>query len=186
MKRAWTTAWIVALLWPWIMAAQVTGPPGPFQGFKSTDQHPVEINSASMEADLNSGRLVFTGHVTARQGERTIYADRIEVSYTPDGRITSLAAAGSVKVKMGGAFAASDRLDLDNLRQVITLTGRPRVVQGRQIVTGEKIVYEIGPQRLVVQKPRIEWAPEPAAGAGEPAATPPASKEQGPAAPGKE
>jgi hypothetical protein len=93
---------------------------------------------------------------------------------------------------MGSAFATSDRMVMDNVRQVITLYGRPRVVQGKQIVIGEKIVYEMGPERLTVQKPRIEWMPE-AAGANvpagkEPGADAPASKDQGGAPPdqGKE
>ncbi|HUT53915.1 MAG TPA: lipopolysaccharide transport periplasmic protein LptA [bacterium] len=187
MKRAWTIGWIVMALGPWAAAAQVAGPPGPFEGFKSTDKQPVEIHAGTMEADLNSGRLVFIGRVTARQGERTIYAERIEVNYTEDGKITSLTAIGSVKVKMGAAFATSDRLYLDNVKQVITLTGKPRVVQGRQIVIGDKIVYEIGPERLTVQKPRIEWVPEPeTAPVKEPAARPPASKDQGAQPAGRE
>ena len=142
--------------------AQLVGPPGPFQGFKSTDQEPIEIHADRMEADLTTGRLLFSGHVSAKQGKRVIYAESLQVSYTQDGKITVMEALGNVKVKMDDAFASADRLVLDNTQKVIRLLGSPRVVQGKQIVIGEKITYEIGPEKLVVTSPRIEWIPEPA------------------------
>ena len=140
--------------------AQFVGPPGPFAGFKSTDKEPVEVNADRMEADLSSGRLKFLGHVRAKQGERVIYAERMDVSYTEEGKITTLEAKGNVKVKMGDAFATSDRLKLDNIKQVIWLLGRPRVVQGKQIITGEKMTYKMVTENLIVDNPRIEWMPE--------------------------
>jgi lipopolysaccharide transport protein LptA len=140
--------------------AQMTGSPGPFQGFKSTDKTPIEIRADRMEADLTSGRLRFIGRVSAKQGKRVIYAERMEVNYTDQGGITVLEAKGNVKVSMDQAFATADRLVLDNTKQVIRLLGSPRVVQGRQVIVGKKITYEIGTEKLTVSEPRIEWMPE--------------------------
>lgn len=157
MIRARLPALLAAVFIASSTLAQVASSPGPFQGFKSTDKDPVEINADRMEADLSSGRLRFIGHVRAKQGARTIYAQRMDVRYTDAGKITSIKAKGHVKVKMGGAFATADRLELDNARQVIYLRGSPKVVQGKQIITGEKITYRITTEELIVTKPRIEW-----------------------------
>ncbi len=147
-----------------IMAAsaagtQVVAPPGPFEGFKSAGKEPVEIHSDSMRAELASGRLQFEGHVKAKQGDRVIYADRMEVRYTEDGKVVSLTAAGNVKVTMEGAFAAAGVLHLDNVARVIVLTEAPRLVQNKQKIVGEKMTYMIAEEKLVVDKPMIEWVP---------------------------
>lgn len=134
-------------------------PPGPFAGFQSTDKTPVEIHADRMEVNLATKKLVFLGHVIAKQGKRTIYADRMDVNYTQDGKVTRLEAKGNVKVNMGDSFATSDQLILDNVKQIIYLNGRPRLVQGEQIIVGEKMVYEMVPERLIVTNPRIQFQP---------------------------
>jgi len=161
MKKISSAAIVIFALFAAAAQAQFTGPPGPFQGFKSTDKEPVEIHADSMKADLGSGWLYFSGHVSAKQGRRIIYAETLDVSYTPEGNISQLEAKGSVKVKMGEDFATADRLVLDNQKRLITLYGKPRVVQGRQIIIGDKIIYEIDNEKIRVTQPRIEWVPEP-------------------------
>ncbi len=140
--------------------AQSEGPPGPFAGFKSTGDDPIELTARRLEADLINGKVLFIGRVVAKQGQRTIYAERMDVRYTQEGEITSLVASGNVKVRMKDAFATSDKLTLDNVKKVIKLIGKPKVVQGKQIVTGKLITYYMKTERLVVDKPRIEWAPD--------------------------
>ena len=139
---------------------QLTAPPGPFAGFKSAGKDPVEIVADRMEADLGSGNLRFIGHVRAKQGARTIFAERMEVVYTEGGEVTSLVATGGVKVNMGDAFASSNRLELDNKAQIIKLIGSPRVAQGRQVMTGTLITYYMKTEQLSVTNPRIEWLPD--------------------------
>jgi len=158
--RTWIAVFLLTL--PLVgVRAEVVAPPGPFQGFKSTDKTPVEIHADRMEAELGSHKLRFLGHVTAKQGERMIYAEQMDVQYTEKGKVTMLEAKVNVKVNMGKAFATSDRLVLDNVKQVIQLFGRPKVVQGSQMIIGDKMVYEIVTERLVVTNPHIEWKPEP-------------------------
>jgi lipopolysaccharide export system protein LptA len=150
------------------LGGQLTAPPGPFAGFKSAGKDPVEIVADRMEADLGSGNLRFIGHVRAKQGKRTIYAERMDVVYTEGGEVTSLVATGGVKVNMGDAFASSDRLELDNKKQIIRLIGSPRVAQGRQVMTGDLITYYMKTEQLTVSRPRIEWLPEKPGKAGNP------------------
>jgi len=166
---------------------EATSGPGPFAGFRSGGKDPVEITADRMEADLGSGSLRFIGRVRAKQGKRTIYAERMDVSYTEGGEVTKLVASGSVKVNMDEAFASSDRLELDNVKQVIRLTGSPRVAQGRQIMTGDLITYQIKTEKLTVKNPRIEWLPERAPQSGKaipPKTTPGSSHEPAPPAAG--
>ena len=137
--------------------AQYVGPSGPFEGFKSADKTPVEIKADRFEADLSKNLLTFKGHVSAKQGKRVIYADQMEVSYAEDGKVKVLDAKGNVKINMGDSFATADRMILDNTKELIHLIGNPRLVQGGQIIVGEKMVYEISKEKLTVDQPRIEW-----------------------------
>ena len=136
-------------------------PTGPFAGFKSSDKTPVEIHADRMEADLAGKKLHFMGHVWAKQGKRTIYAERIDVNYIEGGKVTLLTATGNVKVNFTDSFATCDKLVLDNVKQIIYLYGHPRLVQGTQIIVGDKMTYEIGPEKLYVTNPKIQWTPTP-------------------------
>jgi len=139
--------------------AQMSAPSGPFEGFKSADDQPVEIKADYMDLEMATGNLKFKGHVKAKQGKRIIYADRVDVAYTEDGKITRLEAGGNVKVVMEEAFAVCGLLVLDNEKRTITLKEGPRMVQGRQIITGDKMEYDIATEKLLVSSPRIEWVP---------------------------
>ncbi len=160
MKKTAMVLFLLAFFTAGLSIAQMAVPPGPFQGFKSSDNVPVEITAGSMHADMQAGDLVFKGRVKARQGDRTIYADKMEVKYTPDGKLTKLVAIGNVKVNMGDSFATSDRLIFDNVKRVIYLVGNPRLVQGKQIIVGRKMTYDITLEKLIVDAPKIEWAAE--------------------------
>ncbi len=140
--------------------AQTEAPPGPFKGFKSNDKTPVDVKADRMEAEMSGGKIRFFGHVRAKQGERVIYAERIDVHYAPDGTLITLEATGVVKVSMDDAFATCDRLLMDNAQRTIYLLGRPRVVQGKQIVTGKTMTYFMDTERFKISDPRVEWAPE--------------------------
>jgi lipopolysaccharide export system protein LptA len=166
----------LAALWIWTAAAlaqtpapapastpapgPAVAPPGPFQGFKSTGKDPIELTANRLEADLGSNKIAFIGRVSAKQGERTIYAERMDIVYTPGGEITTLLAVGNVKVRQKDSFATCDRLSLDNKAKVIKLIGNPKVVQGNQIVTGSEMTYQIDKERILVPNPRIDWKPE--------------------------
>ncbi len=137
--------------------AQLEAPSGPFSGFKSADDVPVYINAERFEGDLAARKLTWIEHVSAKQGKRTIYADRMEVSYTKDWKVTVLVARGNVKVHMEDAFATAEKLIWDNRKKVIYLIGSPRVVQEDQIILGKKMTYWIDTERMMVEKPSIEW-----------------------------
>jgi lipopolysaccharide export system protein LptA len=160
MRKLSAISFLLVFFVAGMASAQMTAPPGPFLGFKSSDDVPVEINAGSMQADMQAGNLVFKGRVKARQGDRTIYADQMEVKYTQDGKLIKLVAIGNVKVNMGGSFATSDRLIFDNVKRVIHLVGNPRLVQGKQIIVGKKMTYDITLEKLIVDKPKIEWVSE--------------------------
>jgi len=152
---------VAAVLAPLVPAGgQMVGPPGPFEGFKSSDKTPVEIKADRMEVELASGRLLVKGHVRAKQGERVIYADSMEVDYTKQGKVTRLVASGSVKVVMGDVFVSAGRLKLDNSAKVIELYDSPRMVQKKRIITGQSMTYQIESDRFLVERPRIEWMPD--------------------------
>ncbi len=149
---------VVILLWLAVPAsAQFEAPSGPFSGFKSGDRVPVYLNAERFEGDLAARKLVWLDHVIAKQGKRTIYADRMDVSYAKDWKVETLVARGNVKVHMEDTFATAEELRWDNTQKVIYLIGKPRVVQENQIILGQKMTYWIDKEKMMVEKPRIEW-----------------------------
>ena len=52
---------------------------GPAAALQSDSEQPINITSATQEADLNKNIAIFTGDVVITQGSIEIHADRVEV-----------------------------------------------------------------------------------------------------------
>jgi lipopolysaccharide export system protein LptA len=84
----------------------------------------------------------FTGNVIARQGDLTIYGDKLVVSFSGDNDdISSAEFFGKVRIVQGNRRAQSDHAIYDNKNSRIVLDGTPKVFQDRDTVTGKIITY---------------------------------------------
>jgi lipopolysaccharide transport protein LptA len=131
----------------------------PFKVFDTKSEAPVEITSQRLSASLSQNKIIFIGQVVMRHGERTIYADKMEASYGEDGEIENLHATGNVKMTGEDSFAAGEKLYWDNKKNTVRLWDNPRLIQGRQMILGQEMVFYIKEDRLNIDMPRIEWLP---------------------------
>jgi lipopolysaccharide export system protein LptA len=115
---------------------------------------PLRITAQELEADNKNRVITFRGKVEARQGELTINADTAQVFYEKkeEGNdIREVVATGNVKVQEGDRLATAQRAVFANREQKITLTGQPKVWQGKDVVSGEKIIILLDEEKSLVE-----------------------------------
>jgi len=118
---------------------------------KPRADEPIQIKSDGLLTDNNRKMATFTGNVVARQGDVTIYADKLVISYSEDGGEVSTAEVfGNVRIIQGNRRAQSDHGIYDAKQARITLDGNPRVYQESNVVSGTTITYFLDEDRSEV------------------------------------
>ncbi len=130
------------------LATQVSAETKALQG---RGDEPIRIKSDELFTDNSRKVATFSGNVVARQGDVTIYTDKLVVSYSPEnGAVSTAEVFGNVKIVQGNRRAQSDHGIYDAKLAKITLDGNPRVFQGSDVVSGKQIIYYLDEERSEV------------------------------------
>ncbi|WP_246044881.1 lipopolysaccharide transport periplasmic protein LptA [Geomonas ferrireducens] len=125
-----------------------------------SSKEPLKVKSDTLTTDNEKKTATFEGKVVARQGDMTLYADRLVVSYSgPGNEVSQVEAFGNVRIVQQERQATGAHGVYDPKTARITLDGNPRVVSGEDVVTGKVIVYYVNEQKSVVTsgpKERVE------------------------------
>lgn len=117
----------------------------------STSSEPLKIKSNELHADNEKKTAVFEGKVVARQGDLTLYADKVVISYGVDGKeLSRVEAFGNVRIIQGTRQAFGAHATYDHKGRKIVLDGSPKVLQGEDVITGKVITYYVDEQKSVV------------------------------------
>jgi lipopolysaccharide export system protein LptA len=124
-------------------------------------REPLKIKSDSLHADNEKKTATFEGKVVARQGDLTLYADRLVITSAATGQdLSRVEAFGNVRILQGNRQASGAHAVYEPKEARIVLDGSPKVSsQGGDEVTGELITYYVNEQRSVVTgspKKRVE------------------------------
>ncbi|HJV65065.1 MAG TPA: lipopolysaccharide transport periplasmic protein LptA [Geomonas sp.] len=123
-------------------------------------REPLKVKSDTLHTDNQQKTAVFEGKVVARQGDMTLYADRVVVSSSGNGKeLSKVEAFGNVRILQGNREATGAHAVYEPKEARIVLDGSPKVVQGEDVVTGKVITYYVNEQRSVVTsgpKQRVE------------------------------
>ncbi|MFH0788765.1 MAG: LptA/OstA family protein [Pseudomonadota bacterium] len=137
---------------------------------------PIVVTSDTLEADNKAKLATFSGNVIAKQEQRgkdpiIIYCDKMVVHYTEDSgkkpsspqanrdekkntteqnRVEKIVATGQVKIVQGKDVATGESAIYYNSEQRIVLTGNPKVWQGKNLIKGEEITVWIKENRSLV------------------------------------
>ena len=137
-------------------------------------QPPVRISADAAEYLNKDGLVIFTGNVVAVQADATMTADRMEVTFqklaSAEGkpaagigspattqRITMIVAQSKVSLRQVDPetgkerFATGDKGVYDVDQRVVTLSGNPRLWEGKNVIVGEEMVFHIGENKVVVK-----------------------------------
>lgn len=133
---------------------------------------PITIKSNELTADNKGKTAIFVGKVVAKQGEMTIFADKLVINYSDNkGEIKNMEADGNVRIVQQDRTGLSTHAVYDSASGRITLTGNPRVIKGTDSVKGKEIVYFVDDDKSMVSggtdsKERVEAVINPPARKG--------------------
>jgi lipopolysaccharide export system protein LptA len=118
---------------------------------KDRSNLPITIKSNLLSADNKGKTAVFTGKVVAKQGDVTIFADKVIISYGDQkDEVDKVEADGNVRIIQMNTVGTALHAVFENREGRMTLTGNPRVMQGKDTLSGEIITYYVDEDRSVV------------------------------------
>ncbi len=123
---------------------------------------PITVKSNELTADNKGKTAIFSGKVVARQGDITIYCDRLVVNYADkNGDVEKVEASGNVRIIQLNRTGSAEQAVYDSRVGRIVLTGSPRVVQGGDSISGKVITYYVDDEKSDVSsggdpKARVE------------------------------
>jgi lipopolysaccharide export system protein LptA len=117
----------------------------------SSDQ-PVNITSDRMVADNRNRTVNFLGNVVANREDMIIFSDQLSTVYTEQNKVEKIIARGNVKINQTDRTATCQEATFFQLpQQKVVMTGKPKVWQGKNIITGDKIIIFIKEDRVEVE-----------------------------------
>lgn len=118
---------------------------------KDRSNLPIAIKSNELAADNKGKTAVFTGKVVAKQGDVTIYADRLTINYgDKKNDVEKIEADGNVRIVQENRVGTASHAVYENKQGRIILTGNPKITQGADTMSGNAITYFIDEDRSEV------------------------------------
>jgi lipopolysaccharide export system protein LptA len=123
---------------------------------------PVNITADRMEYRSEEGIVIFSGNALAVRGDVTLSAEKMKVTLSEggekdEGSVSRIVAKGDVNFRQTDLetgkerFATGERGEYDAEGRLVTLTGDPRVWEGKNIITGDKMVFYLDENRFIVE-----------------------------------
>jgi lipopolysaccharide export system protein LptA len=116
---------------------------------------PINIESDMLEVDDKRHAAIFSGNVSVIQGDYTLRAPRLEVTYDKQAQPANkdqTAAQKPVAAKPGNAEAAADPISSGQIKRIHASGGRVVVTSAKdeQEVSGDEAVYDVKAQKIVM------------------------------------
>ena len=113
---------------------------------------PIEITAQQLEVLQQQRQSIFTGDVVAKQGEMTLYAERLIVFLQQDqDQIERLEAIGGVRVLQLDRIATAEKAVFYQVEERLVLSGNAEVTQGQNEISGDEITLYLKENRSLVQ-----------------------------------
>jgi len=113
---------------------------------------PIEVTAQQLEADQQQRQAIFSGEVVAKQGDITLYSDKLIVYSLPEeDQVDRLEAFGHVRVVQIDRTATADRAIYRQFEETLVLYGNAEVHQGKNRVAGDEIIVYLRENRSLVK-----------------------------------
>ena len=123
----------------------------------SDRDQPAIIDAQEIEIDFGTGRRIYRGEVTIRQGTLQVVADQIELFFN-DGRLELAIAQGQPAIfrqqPEGSEYQIIGRgrqIVINEIENIATFTGDALLQQHLDTITGETITYHMRTERMTVR-----------------------------------
>lgn len=134
-----------------IFFSLVTSAIGADKPLPTRSEEPIKIKSDSLSADNTKKTATFIGNVAARQGDLTIYSDKLIVTYSDEsGDVSSAELFGNVRIIQGERRGEAGHAVYDAKKATILLDGNPTVYQNNDKISGKVITYYLDQDRSEV------------------------------------
>lgn len=112
---------------------------------------PLNITSKRMVSEKKTNKISFYGSVVAVKGRLKVEADEVHVfSDKTQENLQQMEAVGSVKVTHKDKTAIGGKAVYYGGSQTLVLTGNPELTQGKNVATGEKVVYHFATEEMEI------------------------------------
>ena len=113
---------------------------------KDRSNLPITIKSNELTADNKGNSAIFSGKVVAKQGDITIFSDKLIVNYAEkNGDVDKVEAIGNVRIVEHNRTGIASQAVYESRDGRITLTGppNPKIIEGSDSVSGKVIIYYV-------------------------------------------
>lgn len=112
---------------------------------------PLNITSQRMVSGKKTNKISFYGSVVAIKGRLKVEADEIHVfSDKTQENLQEMEAIGSVKITHKDKSATGKKAVYYGDSQTVVLTGNPVLTQGKNVATGEKVIYHFAMEDMEI------------------------------------
>ena len=113
---------------------------------------PIEITSQQLEVLQQQRQSIFTGDVVAKQGEMTLFAEKLVVVFQKDqDQVERLEAVGGVRVLQLDRIATAEKAVFYQKEESLVLSGNAEVTQGRNKISGDEITLFLQENRTLIK-----------------------------------
>jgi len=104
---------------------------------------PVTVQADHLDIWHNKQQALFAGSVHLKRDDFELFCDKLKVFYTEGSGIERAEATGYVRMQQGDRHGRADSAELDNKRQILTLSGHAEMEQPGGRIEGETIIHNI-------------------------------------------
>lgn len=113
---------------------------------------PIEVTAQQLEVLQLQRQSIFTGEVVARQGDMTLYAEKLLVIFQQEhDEVERLEAIGGVRVVQLDRIATAEKAIFYQLEGRLVLNGNAEVTQGENKIAGDRITLYLKENRSLVE-----------------------------------
>jgi lipopolysaccharide export system protein LptA len=112
---------------------------------------PIHIKANELMTDGVANTATFVGKVSTKQGDMTIFSDKLVVKYSSaDQEVEKVEAFGNVRFIAGNRRGEANHATYETRTAKIVLEGNPVISQGDDIIKGKIITYFVDEKRSLV------------------------------------
>jgi len=104
---------------------------------------PVTVQADHLDIWHNKQQALFAGNVHLKRDDFELFCDQLKVFYIESSGIERAEATGHVRMQQGDKHGQANKAELDNKRQILTLTGHAVMEQPGGRIEGETIIHDI-------------------------------------------
>ena len=127
-----------------------------FLGAHAAWAGPLTVQADHLDIWHSKQQALFTGKVHLIRDDFELFCDKLRAFYTEGGGIERAEATGHVRMQQGDKRGHADKADLDNQRQILTLTGHAVMEQPGGHIEGETIIHDIQKKTTEVRQGKHE------------------------------